>query len=123
MLLRKEFSFDAAHNLVEYHGQCERLHGHTYKIIVTLKGTPDREGMVLDFCELSTLVREKVIARLDHSYLNDIIPQPTAEYIALWIWKQIEEPVKRPNCVLYTVEVWETATSSVLILEEDVPLA
>lgn len=123
MLLRKEFSFDAAHNLVEYHGKCERLHGHTYKIAVTLKGTPDREGMILDFCELSSLVKEKVIARLDHSYLNDIIPQPTAEYIALWIWEQIEEPTKGPHCALYSVEVWETATSSVLILEEDVPRA
>lgn len=120
MLLRKEFSFDAAHNLVEYHGKCERLHGHTYKIAVTLKGTPDSEGMILDFCELSSLVKEKVIETLDHRYLNDIIPQPTAEYIALWIWGQIEEPVKRPNCALYSVEVWETATSSVRILKEDV---
>ncbi|MEA4880240.1 MAG: 6-carboxytetrahydropterin synthase QueD [Synergistaceae bacterium] len=123
MLLRKEFSFDAAHNLVEYHGKCERLHGHTYKIAVTLRGTPDREGMILDFCELSSLVKEKVIQKLDHSYLNDIIPQPTAEYIALWIWEQIEKGVKRPNCSLYSVEVWETATSSVLIFEEDVPRA
>lgn len=123
MLLRKEFSFDAAHNLVEYHGKCERLHGHTYKIAVTLRGTPDREGMILDFCELSSLVKEKVVQKLDHSYLNDIIPQPTAEYIALWIWEQIEKGVKRPNCALYSVEVWETATSSVLIFEEDVPRA
>ncbi len=123
MLLRKEFSFDAAHNLVEYHGKCERLHGHTYKIAVTLRGTPDREGMILDFCELSSLVKEKVVQKLDHSYLNDIIPQPTAEYIALWIWEQIEKGVKRPNCALYSVEVWETARSSVLIFEEDVPRA
>ena len=70
MLLRKEFSFDAAHNLVEYHGKCERLHGHTYKIAVTLKGTPDREGMILDFCELSSLVKEKVIEKNSESIKN-----------------------------------------------------
>ena len=120
MLLKKEFSFDAAHNLVEYHGKCERLHGHTYRLAVTLKGTPDREGMVFDFCELSSLVKEKAIKKLDHSYLNDIIPQPTAENIALWIWRQIEEHSARPNCALYSVEVWETATSSVRIMKEDV---
>ena len=123
MLLRKEFSFDAAHNLVEYHGKCERLHGHTYKIAVTLKGTPDGEGMILDFCELSSLVKEKVVEKLDHSYLNDIIPQPTAENIALWIWNRIEEGTARPNCALHSVEVWETATSSVRILKEDVSRA
>ncbi|MBP6333296.1 MAG: 6-carboxytetrahydropterin synthase, partial [Aminivibrio sp.] len=50
MLLRKEFTFDAAHNLVEYHGKCERLHGHTYRLAVVLKGSPDREGMIADFC-------------------------------------------------------------------------
>ncbi|NCC58310.1 MAG: 6-carboxytetrahydropterin synthase QueD [Synergistales bacterium] len=91
MLLRKEFTFDAAHNLVEYHGKCERLHGHTYKLAVTLKGIPDKEGMIIDFCEVSSLVREKVVSKLDHAYLNDIVPQPTAEYIARWVWEQVEE--------------------------------
>ena len=60
MLLRKEFTFDAAHNLVQYHGKCEALHGHTYRLAVVLEGTPDAEGMILDFCELSAVVRERV---------------------------------------------------------------
>ena len=82
MLLRKEFTFDAAHNLVRYHGKCEALHGHTYRLAVVLEGTPDTEGMILDFCELSAIVKERVVSRLDHTYINDTIPQPTAENIA-----------------------------------------
>ena len=101
MLLRKEFKFEAAHNLVRYHGKCERLHGHTYRLAVLLEGTPDDEGMIMDFCELSSIVKERVIAVLDHSYLNDTIPQPTAENIALWTWKRIEVPLQRPNCRLF----------------------
>ena len=119
MLLRKEFTFDAAHNLVEYHGKCERLHGHTYKLAVTLKGIPDKEGMIIDFGEVSSLVREKVVSKLDHAYLNDIVPQPTAEYIARWVWEQVEEPLRRPNCTLWSVEVWETATSCAVLTAED----
>ncbi|HPF85411.1 6-carboxy-5,6,7,8-tetrahydropterin synthase [bioreactor metagenome] len=119
MLLRKEFTFDAAHNLVEYHGKCERLHGHTYRLAVVLKGSPDREGMIADFCEVSSLVKERVISRLDHAYLNDILPQPTAEYIARWVWEQVEEPLRRPNCRLWEVEVWETATSCAVLTAED----
>ena len=58
MLLTKYFKFDAAHNLVHYHGKCEKLHGHTYHMSVTLKGTPDEEGMVFDFTELKKAVKE-----------------------------------------------------------------
>ena len=90
MLLRKEFTFDAAHNLVRYRGKCEALHGHTYRLAVVLEGTPDEEGMILDFCELSRIVEERVLSRLDHSYINDILEQPTAENIANWVWDQIE---------------------------------
>lgn len=120
MLLRKEFSFDAAHNLVHYHGKCERLHGHTYKVGVVLRGTPDSEGMILDFCEVKSIVSERILEKLDHGYINDFVPQPTAELIALWIWKELEAPLKRPNCRLWSVEVWETSTSCAVLTEEDV---
>ena len=119
MLLRKEFTFDAAHNLIHYHGKCEALHGHTYRLAVVLSGTPDDEGMILDFCELSRIVKERVVSRLDHSYINDILKQPTAENIACWVWDQIEEEVSRPNCKLSLVEVWETRTSCVSLSAED----
>ena len=121
MLLRKEFTFDAAHNLVHYHGKCEALHGHTYRLTVILEGFPDKEGMIMDFCELSSLVRERVISKLDHSYLNDIIPQPTAENIAGWVWDQIEALVSQPGTErrLFEVQVWETATSCAIMRAGD----
>lgn len=120
MYLCREFKFDAAHNLIHYHGKCERLHGHTYKLAVTLKGEPDSEGMVFDFVDLKRAVNEQVLSKLDHSYINDILPQPTAEYIALWIFNALEEPLRRPNCELYSVRVWETADSSAIVHREDV---
>jgi 6-pyruvoyltetrahydropterin/6-carboxytetrahydropterin synthase len=123
MLLRKEFVFDAAHNLVHYHGKCEALHGHTYRLAVVLEGTPDEEGMILDFCELSSTVRERVVSRLDHAYVNDIIAQPTAENIASWVWEQLEAALLRPNCRLSSVEVRETAASCVVLRAEDRPEA
>jgi 6-pyruvoyltetrahydropterin/6-carboxytetrahydropterin synthase len=124
MLLRKEFTFDAAHNLVRYHGKCEALHGHTYRLAVVLEGEPDEDGMILDFTELSRIVRERVVARLDHAYINDILEQPTAENIALWVWGQIEEDVSartdsRPGCALSSVEIWETPASCAVLRAED----
>lgn len=119
MLLRREFSFDAAHRLEQYHGKCEALHGHTYRFSITLEGDPDSEGMVLDFVELKSIVSENVLSFLDHSYLNNVIPQPTAEYIALWIWRRIEPFLHGRGASLFEVQVWETATCSVILRRED----
>lgn len=120
MLLRKEFTFDAAHRLERYRGKCEALHGHTYRLAVTLEGSRDGDGMVFDFTELKNLVSELVLEKLDHAYLNDVMDQPTAENIALWIWKKLESPLRRPNCSLSSVQVWETATSSAAVGKDDV---
>ncbi|MBQ7561637.1 MAG: 6-carboxytetrahydropterin synthase QueD [Synergistaceae bacterium] len=119
MLLCKDFKFDAAHNLINYHGKCEKLHGHTYKLRVVLEGQPDSEGMIMDFVELSGLVKEKIISRLDHSYLNDIISQPSAENIALWVWAELDKFLTRDNCKLYEIHIWETADSRVIMRRED----
>ena len=79
MFVLKEFEFDAAHYLPEYNGKCERLHGHTYKLVVKVEGTPDKEGMVIDFIRLKNIVKEEVLSKLDHACLNDILKQPSAE--------------------------------------------
>lgn len=120
MLLTKDFVFDAAHNLVNYHGKCEKLHGHTYKLRIVIEGLPDNEGMIIDFVEVSKIVKDKIIAKLDHSYLNDFIPQPSAENISLWVWENIENDLKRENCKLYEIHVWETSTSRVILNADDV---
>ncbi|MDE6046553.1 MAG: 6-carboxytetrahydropterin synthase, partial [Alistipes sp.] len=71
--LTKEFSFEAAHALDGYDGPCREIHGHSYRLFVTVKGHPsDAEGdpkcgMVLDFGLLKRIVGEEIVARLDHA--------------------------------------------------------
>ena len=120
LFLCREFKFDAAHNLIHYHGKCERLHGHTYRLAVTLQGVPDTEGMIFDFVDLKRAVNDLVLSKLDHAYINDILPQPTAEYISLWIFRTLDEPLKKDNCELYEVRVWETESSSAFCHREDI---
>ena len=114
MFILKEFEFDAAHYLPNYHGKCEKLHGHTYKLVVKLEGRPDAEGMIMDFLVIKRIVTEKVLSVLDHACLNDVLPQPSAENIAVWVWSQLENELRRDNARLSAVEVWETKTSGVV---------
>jgi 6-pyruvoyltetrahydropterin/6-carboxytetrahydropterin synthase len=116
----KEFKFDAAHNLIRYHGKCEKLHGHTYKLRVTLRGKRNDDGMVYDFVELKKVVNELVISKLDHSYINDVIEQPSAENIAEWIWNKLFDALKGEKHFLYEVVVWETENSFVTYRGSDV---
>ncbi len=116
MFVSKEFKFDAAHNLVNYHGKCEKLHGHTYKLRVTVEGQPDADGMVMDFVELKQIVYDLVISKLDHSYINDMLKQPSAENIAIWVWDQLKTPLEGSNRHLYEVIIWETENSFVTYL-------
>mgnify|MGYP000131492048 FL=1 len=111
MFVLKEFEFDAAHYLPEYNGKCERLHGHTYKLVVKVEGTPDKEGMVIDFIRLKNIVKEEVLSKLDHACLNDILKQPSAENISVWVWQRLQKMLQGPNYKHYEVEVWETKTS------------
>ena len=114
MLLKKIFTFDAAHHLTKYHGKCERPHGHTYKLVVTLEGEPDGEDMVYDFVKLKKLVHELVLDHYDHADLNDIFENPTAENIAVAIYNTLAPAVTTDLVRLREVEVWETATSGVV---------
>ena len=89
MLVSRIFTFDSAHQLREYRGKCENLHGHTYRLQVTLDCPVGADGLAFDFVRLKEEVQGKVLDRLDHVFLNEIIPQPTAEHIAIWIWKEL----------------------------------
>ena len=72
--LTKEFTFEAAHMLEDYDGLCREIHGHSYRLFVTVKGKPvtDPEspklGMVMDFGVLKRIVNEQIVDRLDHSF-------------------------------------------------------
>ncbi|MEG0808153.1 MAG: 6-carboxytetrahydropterin synthase [Alistipes sp.] len=71
--LTKEFSFEAAHALDGYDGPCRAIHGHSYRLFVTVKGLPASEtmdakcGMVIDFGVLKQLVNEEIVSRFDHA--------------------------------------------------------
>ncbi len=111
MLVSKEFTFDSAHFLTKYHGKCENMHGHTYRLRVTVSGPVGEEGMVVDFKELKALVKERVIDRYDHQNLNDFFENPTAELIAMRIWEDLVGAVS--GAKLFEVVLWETADSFV----------
>lgn len=103
----KTFTFDAAHKLNDYNGLCANLHGHTYKLHVTVTGKVLASGMIIDFAIIKKIVKKQVIDKLDHTYLNDTIKQPTAENITLWIWDQLHK--KLPQ--ISEIKLWETPTS------------
>lgn len=119
MILIKKFEFDAAHNLIHYNGKCEKLHGHTYKLVVKLEGKRDKEDMIFDFVELKRIVNENIINKFDHAYINDFIEQPTAENIAVYVWDNLVNLIKCDNCRLYEIEVWETKTSGIVYRGEE----
>jgi 6-pyruvoyltetrahydropterin/6-carboxytetrahydropterin synthase len=111
-------SFAAAHNLRDYHGKCEDLHGHNYKVRVVVAGTQlDATGLLYDFVHLKQVIQE-VIRSLDHKYLNELPPfdtlNPSAENIARHIYdRTAQQLLKAPNAAgIFSVTVWETETSA-----------
>jgi 6-pyruvoyltetrahydropterin/6-carboxytetrahydropterin synthase len=111
MILRKEYGFEAAHFIYNHPGKCRNLHGHSYKLFVNLEGTVNPEtGMIIDFDDLSKVVNDRVIKKLDHHFLNDLIPLSTAENISAWIWEQLSPQL--PG--LCQVELFETADNCVI---------
>ena len=108
----KEFTFDSCHQLLSYKGACERLHGHTYKLQVTVKGTPDYRGMVLDFKELKSICKLHIVEYLDHYNLNDKLPyNTTAENMVVHFYDIIKRHLEDTNIEVVSVRLWETPTS------------
>ena len=81
----KNFSFEACHHLPHYVGACHNLHGHSYKLSVTVGGNIIKDtnnpkcGMIIDFKDLKQIVKEVAVDKYDHCNLNDYFPNPTAE--------------------------------------------
>ena len=105
----KVFSFEAAHQLPWHTGACQRLHGHGYRLEVTVEGPLNEHGIVVDFAEVADVVEREVVARFDHQYLNDLLDNPTAELIAQDAWKRIEAA----GLAVSHIRLWETADSMV----------
>lgn len=113
MKLSREFKFDAAHKLLNYSGVCGRIHGHTYTLVVTIEGEPDENGMIIDFFDMKRIVQEKVIEKLDHTYLNDFYEQPTVENMAADIFCDLQKEFKKTSAALYSVKLYEGEKSCV----------
>lgn len=129
-LTRRE-RFNAAHRLFkkewsdeknfEVFGKCSNpnWHGHNYTLFVTIKGELNPEtGFVINIKQLSKIVKERVIEKIDHKNLNidvDFMQGkiPTSENIAIAIWNEIESDIKNLNAELHCVKVIETENNSV----------
>lgn len=105
LLVTKSFEFAASHFLTKYNGKCERLHGHNYRLEVSLVGELRDDDLVFDFVELDKVVKEKIIMPLDHTHLNDRFPNPSAEVIAIWIWDTLSSSLS-----LFEIKLWETSS-------------
>jgi len=110
--LTEEFTFEAAHRIRNKRKEYGELHGHSHKVYVTLSGEPDPEvGWLIDQQEFRGIVG-RVIKRLDHRYLNEIMKQTTAESIALFLFKEIEKNLSFNYLNLDSVKVCKTTTQA-----------
>ena len=112
-------AWDEATNLKTF-GKCANpnWHGHNYELFVTVKGEPKPEtGYCIDLKNLSELVEEKVISKLDHRNLNlDVdfmkAKMTSTENIAIAIWEQLEQPISALGCALHSIRLHETENNS-----------
>ncbi|MBW6509706.1 MAG: 6-carboxytetrahydropterin synthase QueD [Desulfuromonadales bacterium] len=105
-------SFAAAHNLLHYQGDCENLHGHNWKVEVTVSAESlDKSGLGIDFKILKKHTRE-VMNYLDHKYLNDLDAfkdiSPSSEQIARYVFEQIQKSLQEYEVIVQKVTVWES---------------
>jgi len=132
----KEFQFEMAHALWNYDGNCKNVHGHSYKLFVTIIGDPiedkdnPKNGMVLDFGDLKKFVNSTIINKFDHAIVfNSQAPtkdlffskqmfekyeimdfQPTCELLVADFAKRIK-PMLPPDIELFSLRLYETSTS------------
>ena len=119
--LSVEVSFSAAHQLRGYKGKCENMHGHNWKVQVSVMSEDLNDiDLVIDFHDLKKMARE-VIAPLDHAYLNDIFPftekNPSSENMAKWIFDCMKKKIADNAVRVSAVTVWESDTSAATYYE------
>jgi len=129
--LTKEFSFEMAHALKGYDGACKNIHGHSYRLFVTISGEPIQDknsskyGMIMDFGDLKQIINASIIDRFDHAlvlneehHFGEISDtklvctafQPTCENLLIH-FAELIQPLLPPNVRLEKLKMHETATS------------
>ena len=109
--IRVETRFEAAHNLRQYKGKPEPLHGHSWKVEAKFQCEKlDREDIGIDYVEVQKALSE-LGARFDHRCINEIPPfdklNPTSENLARWFFDALSKSVTAQNARLSEVTVWE----------------
>jgi len=114
--------FAAAHNLINYQGDCENLHGHNWKVEVTVaaRGLNDA-GLGIDFKVLKAETK-KVLEILDHKYINQIPPfteiSPSSENIARFLFEKLSDVLNKGKVKVSNVKVWESENACATYTEE-----
>ena len=104
--------FAAAHHLRGYEGDCERLHGHNWKVEVCVIGKKlGSDGLVIDFKVVKEATK-KVLSELDHEFLNELEPfktlNPSSENIARYIFKSLTKDLNSEDVTVSKVTTWES---------------
>lgn len=114
-------SFAAAHNLINYQGDCENLHGHNWKVDVAVTALElDKSGLGIDFKVLKREAGE-IINELDHKYINENSAftnlSPSSENISRYLYQRISERLNDENIKVDSVTVWESDNASACYYE------
>jgi 6-pyruvoyltetrahydropterin/6-carboxytetrahydropterin synthase len=117
--VRVEARFEAAHFLREYRGITEPLHGHSYKVEADLAargGGLDEDAIAVDFVSAKRKL-EVLAKKLDYGCINDVAPfteiNPSAENIAEWFARELQDAVAEENAIVTAVTIWEGPVNSV----------
>ena len=130
--ITKEFKFEASHQLgikgctqeenEQIFGKCANLHGHTYKIFITITSVQESNGMILNYSILKDIFNENVYNIFDHHHINDLPCMKgkltTAENIIDVIWNLLTVNIRKVGCQLEEIKLYETATSCCTLTRE-----
>lgn len=142
----KQFGFEMSHALLNYDGLCRNIHGHSYKLQITVAGEPisepanPKDGMVIDFSVLKKLIQQQIVGSLDHSLMinqnaptdkldelgemyerHHVVPfQPTTENLVIYIAEKVKT-ILPEHLELFSVRLYETSSSFAEWFAEDNP--
>ena len=119
--ITKRFTFEACHHLHNYNGKCANVHGHSYKLEVTVSAEKNftmghsspYNNMVIDFSTLKSIVNAEVVNKYDHQDLNEFFAMPTAESMVVEMFEDIRSKLNDmfDFVRLEEVKLWETEDS------------